>query len=62
MDDLKIGIAASDHSRVEVNGDQYILTQDSLRIGEYTGSEGEFVLNIPTRMHSYVYPSESRQV
>jgi hypothetical protein len=45
MDDLKIGIAASDHSRVEVNGDQYILTQDSLRIGEYTGSEGEFVLN-----------------
>ena len=42
--DLEIGFTSGDRSRVEVDGGQLILMQDSLRIGEYTGGEGEFDL------------------
>jgi hypothetical protein len=43
--DLEIGLNPRDRARVEVDGGQLILMQDSLRIGEETGGEGEFVLN-----------------
>ncbi|HVS51320.1 MAG TPA: hypothetical protein VHD62_03100, partial [Opitutaceae bacterium] len=42
--DLEIGFNAGDRARVEVNGGALVLMQDSLRLGEYTGSAGEFVL------------------
>ena len=42
--DLEVGFSADDHARVEVDGGQLILMQDSLRVGEYSGGEGEFVL------------------
>ena len=42
--DLEIGFNSGDRARVEVNGGQLILMQDSLRVGEYTGGEGEFDL------------------
>jgi hypothetical protein len=42
--DLEIGLAPRDRARVEVDGGQLILMQDSLRIGEETNSEGEFDL------------------
>jgi hypothetical protein len=42
--DLKVGLNTGDNSRVEVDGAQLVLMQDSLRVGEYTGSQGEFVL------------------
>jgi hypothetical protein len=42
--DLEIGFDSGDHSQVEVDGGQLILMQDSLRVGEYTGGEGEFDL------------------
>jgi len=42
--DLEIGLTSGDRARVEVDGGQLILMQDSLRLGEYTGSEGEFDL------------------
>ncbi|HTQ40935.1 MAG TPA: hypothetical protein VMJ32_18110 [Pirellulales bacterium] len=42
--DLEIGLNPHDRARVEVDGGQLILMQDSLRIGEETGGEGEFVL------------------
>jgi hypothetical protein len=42
--DLEVGLERGDHARVEINGGKLVLVQDSLRIGEYTGSEGEFVL------------------
>jgi pectate lyase len=42
--DLEVALNGSDHARVEVDGGQIILMQDSLRLGEYTGGEGEFVL------------------
>ena len=42
--DLEVGLKAGDHSRVIIDGAQLILMQDSLRIGELTGGEGEFVL------------------
>lgn len=42
--DLEIGFNAGDRSRVEVDGGQLIVMQDSLRVGELTGGEGEFVL------------------
>jgi hypothetical protein len=42
--DLEIGLNSGDRARVEVDGGQLILTQDSLRVGEYTGGEGEFDL------------------
>jgi hypothetical protein len=43
--DLEIGFNAGDQARVEVDGGQLIVMQDSLRVGELTGGEGEFVLN-----------------
>jgi hypothetical protein len=43
--DLKIGIYQGDRSRVEVNGGTIILVNDSLFVGEDTGSHGEFILN-----------------
>jgi len=42
--DLEIGLASGDRARVEVDGGQLILMQDSLRVGEYTGGDGEFDL------------------
>jgi pectate lyase len=42
--DLEIGFNAGDDARVEVDGGQLILMQDSLRVGEYSGGQGEFVL------------------
>jgi hypothetical protein len=42
--DLEVGLNAGDNSRVEVDGAQLVLMQDSLRVGEYTGSRGEFTL------------------
>lgn len=42
--DLKVGFAAGDRSRVVVRGGELVLVQDSLRVGEYSGGEGEFVL------------------
>ena len=42
--DLEVGLRKSDRARVEVDGGQLILMQDSLRVGEYTGGEGVFVL------------------
>jgi len=42
--DLEVGLAEGDRAHVEVDGGQLILMQDSLRVGEYKGSEGEFVL------------------
>ena len=42
--DLEIGFNAGDDAQVEVNGGQLILMQDSLRVGEYSGGEGEFIL------------------
>ncbi len=42
---LAVGNAPGDRSRVELDGGNLLLRQDSLRIGEYTGSDGTFVLN-----------------
>lgn len=42
--DLEIGLSSSDHARAELDGGQLILIQDSLRVGEHTGGEGEFDL------------------
>jgi hypothetical protein len=42
--DLEIGLKQGDRARVEVDGGQLVLMQDSLRIGELSGGEGEFVL------------------
>jgi hypothetical protein len=42
--DLEVGFNANDRARVEVDGGQLVLMQDSLRVGEYSGGEGEFVL------------------
>jgi len=42
--DLEIGFDSGDRARVEVDGGQLILMQDSLRVGEYSGGEGEFDL------------------
>jgi pectate lyase len=42
--DLQIGFHAGDRSRVVVDGGQLILMQDSLRIGEYSGGEADFLL------------------
>ena len=42
--DLEIGLNSADHARVNVDGGQLILMQDSLRVGERTGGEGEFDL------------------
>jgi pectate lyase len=42
---LAVGNRAGDRARVELDGGELLLRQDSLRIGEYTDSEGTFVLN-----------------
>jgi pectate lyase len=42
--DLEVGLKKGDRARVELDGGQLILLQDSLRIGELTGGEGEFVM------------------
>src|SRR5262245_10287910 len=41
---LEVGLNYRDHVRVEVDGGQMILLQDSLRVGELSGGEGEFIL------------------
>jgi len=41
---LEVGNRAGDRTRVELDGGQLLIRQDSLRIGEYTGGEGTFVL------------------
>jgi hypothetical protein len=43
--DLRIGTHAGDRARVEVNGGNVVLVQDSLFVGEDSGGQGEFVLN-----------------
>jgi hypothetical protein len=42
---LEVGNSSGDRAVVEVNGGELLIRQDSLRIGEYTGSEGTFILN-----------------
>jgi hypothetical protein len=42
--DLEIGLHAGDRARVEVDGGNLVLMQDSLRVGEYSGGEGSFIL------------------
>jgi hypothetical protein len=42
--DMKVGINKGDRARFEVDGAKLILVQDSLRVGEYTDGEAEFVL------------------
>ena len=42
--DLEVGLNTGDHARVDVDGGQLILFQDSLRLGELSGSSGELVL------------------
>jgi pectate lyase len=42
--DLEVGLDKGDRASVIVDGGQLILMQDSLRVGEVSGSEGEFVL------------------
>jgi hypothetical protein len=48
---LEIGNRPGDHAIVELDGGQLLIRQDSLRIGEYTGGEGTFILN-DGAMHS----------
>src|ERR1017187_9888743 len=43
--DLEVGMKKGDRARVELDGGQLLLLQDSLRIGELSGGEGEFDLN-----------------
>ena len=42
--DLEVGLKRGDRARVVLDGGQLLLLQDSLRIGELSGSEGEFIL------------------
>jgi hypothetical protein len=42
--DLRIGEHSTDRARVEVNGGQLVLMQDSLHLGEDSGGEAEFIL------------------
>jgi hypothetical protein len=42
---LNVGVNRGDHSRVELDGGALVIRQDSLVVGEYTGSDGTFVLN-----------------
>lgn len=44
LGDLEVGCNRGDRARVEVDGGRLILLQDSLRLGEYSGSDAEFVL------------------
>src|SRR5258706_9710185 len=41
---LEVGLNSRDHARVEVDGGQVILIQDSLRLGELSGGSGGFIL------------------
>jgi len=43
--DLRVGVQVGDRARVELNGGQLDLAQDSLIIGEDSGGQGEFLLN-----------------
>jgi hypothetical protein len=43
--DLRIGTQNGDRARVELNGGQLDLAQDSLIVGEDSGGQGEFLLN-----------------
>lgn len=43
--DLRVGIHKGDRARVEIDGGDVILVQDSLFIGEDSGGQGELVLN-----------------
>lgn len=45
---LEVGTHKGDRARVEVDGGQLVIRQDSLIIGEETGGEGDFVLNSGT--------------
>ena len=51
--DLRLGTNAGDRARVEVDGGQLVLFQDSLTVGEYSGGEAEFVLKRGA-MHSFM--------
>jgi hypothetical protein len=54
---MEVGLNYRDHIRVEVDGGQMILLQDSLRVGELSGGEGEFILKngaMHTFMDTYV--------
>jgi pectate lyase len=42
--DLEVGLKQGDHAHVELDGGRLLLLQDSLRIGELSGGEGEFIL------------------
>lgn len=50
---MEVGLNYRDHVRVEVDGGQMILLQDSLRVGELSGGEGEFILK-DGAMHTYL--------
>lgn len=42
---LRVGTQAGDRARVEVNGANLLIRQDSLIVGEFTGGVAQFVLN-----------------
>jgi hypothetical protein len=42
---LDVGVSRGDHAKVQLDGGQLLIRQESLIIGEHTGSEGTFVLN-----------------
>lgn len=42
---LKVGTRPGDQARVEMNGGQLLIRQDSLIIGDRTNSQGSFILN-----------------
>ena len=42
---LEVGNRAGGHATIQLDGGQLLIRQDSLRIGEYTGSSGTFILN-----------------
>jgi hypothetical protein len=48
---LRVGCKSGDRSSVELDGGELLVRQDSLIVGEYTNSEGTFILNDGT-MHS----------
>jgi hypothetical protein len=59
---LEIGLNYYDHARVEVDGGRMVLMQDSLRVGELGGGEGEFILKagaLHTFMDTYVGAANS---
>src|SRR5665213_2507447 len=42
---LKIGCKSGDRAQLELDGGELLIRQDSLIVGEYTNSEGTFILN-----------------